>query len=58
MCEPIEAIPNQWLKEAAGGVHGGLSRGRERGRFSGMSATLTVNLDSEILQLKGVGHNY
>lgn len=31
--------------------YAGLLRGHERGRFSGMSATLTVNLDSEILQL-------
>ena len=29
----------------------GLSRGEERVKFSGMSATLTVNLDPEILQL-------
>jgi hypothetical protein len=28
-----------------------LSHGSERGRFFGMSATLTVTLDSEILQL-------
>ena len=48
---PREAIPAPWFKEAAGSVYGGLLRGHERGRFSGMSATLTVNLDSEILQL-------
>ena len=48
---PREAIPTQWLNEIAGSVDAGLSRGDGCGRFSGMSATLTVNLDSEILQL-------
>ena len=48
---PREAIPPQWLNEAVGSVYAGLSRGDERRRFSDMGATLTVNLDSEILQL-------
>jgi hypothetical protein len=48
---PREAIPTQWRNEAIGSVCAGLSRGDERSRFSDMSATLTVNLDSEILQL-------
>jgi hypothetical protein len=41
----------EWVALSVVRACAGLSRGDERGRFSGMSATLTVNLDSEILQL-------